>query len=123
MERKSKKETAFALQPRWRVEAGKKIAVGPGKVDLLAFIAETGSIGKAADKMGMSYMRAWSLIKTMNECFPSPLVITERGGRAKGGAALTDTGREVLKLYRRMECDSLKAIQTEWRALRKLLRD
>jgi len=122
MERKSKKEAGFSLHPRWRVAAGKKIAVGPGKADLLALIEETGSIGKAAGKMGMSYMRAWSLIKTMNECFRSPVLITERGGRARGGAKLTEAGKKVLKLYRGMEKDSLRAIQPKWRSLHRLLR-
>jgi hypothetical protein len=33
------------------------IALGPGKVDLLRLVAETGSISEAARKLGMSYMR------------------------------------------------------------------
>lgn len=121
MGRTTKKETAFGPHPRWRVAAGKKIALGPGKVELLALIAGTGSITKAATRMGMSYMRAWSLIKTMNECFRLPVVSTERGGQARGGATLTPTGRQVLKLYRQMEQASHQAIQPQWRALARLL--
>jgi molybdate transport system regulatory protein len=121
MGRTTKKETAFAPHPRWRVAAGKNIAVGPGKIELLALIAETGSITKAASRMGMSYMRAWSLVKTMNECFSLPVVSTERGGRQRGGATLTSTGRQLLKLYRQMERVSHKAIQPQWRALARLL--
>jgi molybdate transport system regulatory protein len=122
MERKSTKKTGFTIHPRWRVGTGKKIAMGPGKADLLALIAETGSIGKAAEKMRMSYMRAWSLLKTMNECFESPVLTAERGGSERGGTTLTETGRQVLKLYREMERDSLKAIQPKWRSLQRLLR-
>ncbi len=122
MGRTTKKESTFAPHPRWRVAAGKKIAVGPGKIELLALIAETGSITKAASLMGMSYMRAWSLIKTMNECFSLPVVSTERGGRARGGATLTPTGRQVLKLYRQMEQISHQATQPQWRALARLLK-
>jgi molybdate transport system regulatory protein len=122
MDKKSKKGTSLGLHPRWRVTAGKNIALGPGKMDLLTLIGETGSIGKAAGKMGMSYMRAWSLIKTMNECFHLPVLVTERGGRERGGATLTDTGKEVLKLYRQMEKGSLKAVQPKWRSLQRLLR-
>ena len=120
---KSKKGKTFELHPRWRIGTGKKIALGPGKVELLEFIAETGSIGKAAKKMGMSYIRAWSLIKTMNECFHSPVLVTERGGTARGGATLTDFGTNVLKLYRQLESDSLKATEGSWHSLQKLLRD
>jgi molybdate transport system regulatory protein len=122
MGRTTKKEIAFVPHPRWRVAAGKKIALGPGKVELLALIAETGSITKAAAQMNMSYMRAWSLIKMMNECFQLPVLITERGGRDRGGATLTPTGRQILKLYRQMDQASQKAIQPQWRALKQLLR-
>jgi len=61
-----------------RVLCGDDIALGPGKVDLLALIGETGSIREAAERMGMSYMRAWTLIKTMNACFREPLVVASR---------------------------------------------
>src|SRR5256885_5067105 len=88
------------LRPRMRVLCGEGIALGPGKVDLLALIAETGSIREAAERMGMSYMRAWTLIKTMNACFREPLIVSSRGGKERGGAVLTETGRTALKLYR-----------------------
>ena len=102
---------------------GKNVAFGPGKADLLELVAKTGSITESARRMNMSYMRAWSLIQTMNNCFKSPVLETARGGQAGGGAELTETGRGVLKLYRQMEKDSSKAAQDGWRALRKFLRD
>jgi len=71
----------LAIQPRLRVRAGDEIALGPGKVELLGFVRETGSIAEAAKQMGMSYMRAWTLIKTMNACFKEPLVEAVRGGQ------------------------------------------
>jgi molybdate transport system regulatory protein len=59
----------------------------------------------------------------MNESFKSPVLIAERGGRDRGGATLTDTGKAVLKLYRQIEKESLKVIQPKWRSLQLLLRD
>ena len=109
--------------PRMRVLCGEDIALGPGKVDLLALIDETGSIREAAERMGMSYMRAWTLIKTMNACFQEPLVVASRGGKEGGGAALTETGRTALKLYRGLEAQSLKACADLWGQVRKLLAD
>ena len=109
--------------PRMRVLRGENIALGPGKADLLASIGETGSIREAADRMGMSYMRAWTLIKTMNACFREPLVVAARGGKNRGGAVLTMTGRTVLKLYRALEERSVKACAGTWREFRKLLAD
>ena len=110
------------LKPRIRVTRGKEIALGPGKVDLLALVGETGSIREAARRMGMSYMRAWTLIKTMNACFKSPLVVAARGGRAHGGATLTDTGRKALALYQQMETDCLESAKAGWQELKSLLR-
>jgi molybdate transport system regulatory protein len=115
-------KTKPGIRPRLRIVAGKNIAFGPGKAELLEALEETGSITRAADKLGMSYMRAWTLIRTMNRCFCEPLVDAVRGGmRGGGGARLTPTGQQVLDLYRRMDDKCLDAIQPEWRKLQKLL--
>jgi molybdate transport system regulatory protein len=71
--------------------------------------------------MKMSYMRAWSLVQTMNRCFKEPLVIAAHGGEGGGGAALTETGRKVLALYRQMERAGLRANAGPWKRLRRLL--
>lgn len=72
---------------------------GPGKAQLLRAIADTGSISAAAKTMKMSYARAWSLIRDMNETFGDKLVGTFAGGHRRGGANLTPTGEQVLALY------------------------
>lgn len=110
------------MLPRIRVMKGKQIALGPGKAQLLANIQATGSIAHAAESMGMSYMRAWLLIRTMNKCFKSPLVKTARGGQQSGGAKLTPTGERVLALYQRIESECLRATADDWNELRRLLR-
>ena len=91
------------------MERGKEIALGPGKVELLKHIASTGSIAEAAERMAMSYMRAWKLVKTMEACFRRPLVAARRGGSARGGATLTKVGTDVLKLYREMDAACVRA--------------
>ena len=113
---------ALALRPRLRVLRDAEIALGPGKVDLLESIAATGSIAEAARRLGMSYTRAWKLVRSMNACFRAPLVVAARGGRERGGAELTDDGRAALRLYRQMEIDSRAGAERNWRALRRLLR-
>src|ERR1039458_6594506 len=62
MRKKAKSIRARSVHPRFRILRGGDIALGPGKVELLALIGQTGSINKAARRMGMSYMRAWSLV-------------------------------------------------------------
>ena len=110
------------LRPRFRITNGSTIAFGPGKADLLERIAETGSIGAGAARLGMSYMRAWSLIQTMNASFKQPVIESARGGHEHGGAVLTTTGCRVLALYRQMEQAALNATRTDWHTLQKLLR-
>jgi len=109
--------TVSSVRPRIRVLHGQQIALGPGKVDLLEAIGRAGSLAEAARGLGMSYMRAWHLLQTMNACFKEPLVHTSRGGSERGGATLTATGQAVIAAYRRMEADSLKALEPAWREL------
>ena len=107
---------------RLRVMKGEVIALGPGKIDLLRTIARTGSIARAADGLDMSYMRAWSLIRTMNDAFRQPLVEKKRGGTSHGGAALTAYGETVLALYDEMEEGARRAIKPAWSRLRRCLK-
>jgi molybdate transport system regulatory protein len=122
MRKKTKSTRARTVLPRIRILRGSDIALGPGKVELLALIGRTGSINKAARRMDMSYMRAWSLVQTMNRCFKHPLVLVARGGEGGGGAELTETGAKVAALYQQMERASLRATAAPWKQLRRLLR-
>lgn len=99
--------SAWAARARWRLSAGKEIALGPGKADLLEAVGRAGAISLAARELGMSYRRAWLLVETMNRCFARPLVSPSswRGS----GSALTPEGRRVLALYRELEARSLVA--------------
>jgi molybdate transport system regulatory protein len=108
---------------RLRIVLEPDIAIGPGKADLLEGIRQTGSIAGAGRAMGMSYKRAWYLVETMNRCFKSPLVEASKGGRAGGGARLTQLGQEVLEHYRRMEMLTAEVIEPEMAALRSVLAD
>jgi len=111
----------YTLLPRWRVLRSQDVLLGPGKADLLDAIAQTGSLRLAARALGMSYMRAWKLVQTMNGAFRDPLVQTARGGSSHGSAGLTRTGRTVITLYREMEKKSLTAAAVSWRRLRRFL--
>lgn len=110
------------LKPRLRVLRRGAIALGPGKADLLQAIDERGSIRDAAGALQMSYMRAWTLVQTMNGCFRQPLVDAGRGGARRGGARLTATGRRALRLYRAMEHAARRVARPSWNELRKLLK-
>lgn len=94
--------------------------IGPGKADLLAGIAETGSILRAGQRMGMGYKRAWGLVEALNTMFTAPLIATTRGGASGGGASLTETGQMVLDHYRKAEAAAARAAADPVAALQAL---
>ncbi len=53
-----------------RVFNGEEKLVGPGKLELLQFIQETGFIIQAAKKMGLSHKKAWDRINSLNQSTP-----------------------------------------------------
>ncbi len=108
---------------RLRLQFGPGAMMGPGKADLLEQIAEHGSISAAGRAMGMSYKRAWQLVEVMNAMFAAPLVESNRGGAAGGGAVLTESGRRVLSLFRSLESQAARAGATDVAALTAMLRD
>jgi molybdate transport system regulatory protein len=107
---------------RLRIVLRPGAALGPGKIDLLEAIAETGSIRAAGSRFKMSYRRAWSLVAELNGMFRMPLVIAETGGRGGGGATLTPLGRKVVERFRAMEVGSWSAVEADFRKLTKELR-
>jgi molybdate transport system regulatory protein len=75
---------------------------GPGPVELLELIEETGSINQAARKMGMSYKKAWAIVNNLNSSALRPLVITSIGGEKGGGSAISADAKALIDYYRRL---------------------
>jgi hypothetical protein len=58
-----------AVLPRLRIMCGRDAALGPGRIQLLELIGETGSLRAAAERMGTAYMTAWIHVKTLSRRF------------------------------------------------------
>ena len=91
------------VRPRIYIGTGNGIAIGPGKIDLLRAIAQTGSIAAAARTLKMPYKRAWLLIDSLNQGFGRPVVSTASGGKEGGGTFLTLLGVNLLERYTALE--------------------
>ena len=104
-----------------RIVLGEGDMIGPGKAELLERIDRCGSIAAAGREMGMSYKRAWQLVETMNAMFRHPVVESTRGGPGGGGAVLTETGQQVLTLYRAFEVSAAQAGTPQLTALSAML--
>ncbi len=98
-------------------------ALGPGMAELLERISRFGSIRKAAASMEMSYRKAWLLLQGMHKTFGAPVVATETGGSAGGGARLTELGGRLLKTYRAIEKNASSAVDSEIQSLSALVQN
>lgn len=112
----------FQAKVRFRIQSQDTVALGPGKADVLQGIHDTGSLAETGRRLNMSYQRVWSLVRGMNVDFVEPLVLTQRGGAAGGGATLTEVGQRVLALYRNIEADADRAVANKVAHLLALIR-
>ena len=76
---------------------------GRGRRFLLEAIDKYGSINQAAKEINISYRKAWSYIKAMEERLGIVLVERHAGGRNGGGATLTNEARDFLGKYKELE--------------------
>lgn len=88
---------------RFWFEKNNKSYIGVGRAELLSRIATSGSISKAAKEMHMSYKAAWDSVDIMNKLSPSPLVVSNNGGRGGGGTKLTPLGKQALDTFNELE--------------------
>ena len=106
-----------SLQVRVRVDFAGGASLGPGKITLLEAIDASGSLSGAARAIGMSYRRAWDLLRSINESFEHPAVALSVGGRDGGGAVLTEFGRTLIAAYRQFEASTQAEAAQQFAAL------
>ena len=94
--------------------------IGAGKIALLEAIRAEGSISAASKHFGMSYRRAWLLVREINKTLRKPVVATTRN--RGGGAKLTPVGEQIVKVYRRIEGLAYTSTRQELRAIARLIR-
>jgi molybdate transport system regulatory protein len=95
--------TNFALQGSVWMTVGAEKFGGPGRVELLAAIARTGSISQAAKTLGVSYKGAWDAIDAMNNLAGEALVERIAGGKGGGGTRLTARGAQLVRNFGAIE--------------------
>lgn len=105
-----------------RLDLTSEDRIGPGKIALLEAIRDTGSISGGARKIGMSYRRAWLLVEQINVALAQPAVTAAPGGRQGGGAALTETGTQLIDIYRAIEDTAYVSARDQFKAVERLVR-
>lgn len=93
----------------WLDHHGK--AFGDGPHELLNRVHKTKSLHQAARQMGMSYSKAWRLIRTLEERLGFPLLERKVGGHSGGGSRVTPQARTLMKKYGRFRKDVKEALE------------
>ena len=93
------KKTKWTCGMRVWLESNGHVVLGRGRVELLEAIDRHHSIRRAAASLGMSYRRAWLLVKSINSASDSLMVEATKGGKTGGGAVLTPFGKEAIRQF------------------------
>jgi len=113
-----KETSAYNVKGTLWVECENERFFGPGRVELLQRIDQTGSIRQAAADMGMSYKKAWEMIATVNKQAVRPLVVPQVGGKKGGGSVITDEARELIAWHAQLRRRFLAFLEKETRQLK-----
>jgi molybdate transport system regulatory protein len=92
----------IGVQPRVKLwlEKDGLLVFSDYRAELLDHIAKTGSISGGAERMGLSYRRAWGKIKEIEHNLGVRIVRSEVGGLGGGRTKLTPEGEKLLARYR-----------------------
>ena len=114
-----KKESSYKVNGSLWIECENERFFGPGRVELLEHIAETGSLNKAAKKMGMSYKKAWEMVNALNAQTNRPVVIPRTGGEKGGGSTLTEEAWDLINYHRSLRKNFAAFLKAESIQLKK----
>ncbi len=117
--RASPKAQALSLDPciKLWVEKDGLIVLSDYRVQLLQHVAETGSLAQAAERMELSYRRAWGKLREIEGNLGIKLIESEAGGAGGGGSRLTPEGERLVGLYRRFRRAMEGDLEREFRRL------
>ncbi len=93
------------VSPDFDVQLGREnVSLTVRDRELLAAIADEGSLNAAAESLGRSYAHAQRRVVELEDAFGS-LVDRSRGGGGGGGSELTDRARELLATFDRVRAE------------------
>lgn len=108
-----RKKAIFKVNGSLWIECEGNRFFGPGPVELLERIIDTGSINQAAKQMKMSYKKAWEIIHVLNEHSAHPVVIMQNGGQRGGGSLITKEAIQLINYHRSLRKRFKKFLENE----------
>lgn len=73
--------------------------------ELLLHIGDLGSLVASAEKMKISYRKAWELVRQSEKTLGFQLIEKHRGGRDGGNSTLTPEGKKLIDAYRELRVE------------------
>lgn len=83
---------------------------GKGIVSIMMLVRQGSSLRAACAQMGLSYSKAWRLLKSAEADLGIPLLDTQKGGTKRVGSTLTPQGEELLDRYLAFEKEAREAV-------------
>jgi len=112
-----KSHNGMAIRSKLWIEVDGEPVFGRGRRMLLEAIDRYGSINQAAKEINISYKKAWSYIKAMEERLGMKLVERHAGGKNGGGASITDEAREFLRKFGAIESGIKEFVDKRFEAI------
>ena len=103
----------YKVKSRIWIENDQGMFLGNGRVRLLKAILETGSLSAAAKELGMSYKKAWNLIDSVNKNAAQEVVHKSVGGKAGGGAVVTEYGKSLIEKFEKLNQDTIAFLKAK----------
>jgi len=93
----------------WLEQDGKIFGKGPYR--LLKGVRENGSLSEAAKAMGMSYNKAYNLIRLIEGRLGFRLIDSKSGGTKGGGSVLTTEAEKLIASYEEFSADCERCLR------------
>ncbi len=93
----------------WLDNDGK--AFGEGPYRLLRGIEKSGSLRQAAIEQGISYRKAWCVLKDVEGKLGFSLLDRRTGGLSGGGSIITPSGKRLMQRYERFREEANEALE------------
>ena len=100
------------LRHQLEMVAGEQTLINEEGFRLLVALEKNLSIVAASKEMGISYRKAWGMIRDIEYQLGFQLVGKRRGGKAGGRTTFTPEGKELIDAYRNLT-DDLEASDKE----------
>lgn len=98
------------------IDSGGEKFMGIGVLWLLKRVDSDGSLRAAASSLGISYSKAYNMVRNLERQVGIPVVDRKRGGADHEGSSLTAFGKRFIALYDTFQAEAKKRLEEPFAA-------